>query len=233
MYEPVVTAGSYQEKKYPGLIFFSAIFQKTPGIHRMALWLAGHGDIVYVPEIYHAIAPIGMVLDATDPKQTEEGNRLKKTNKLETWESDVKVLVQALRDNSRCSGRIGVLGHCIGGHLTMRAALNPDILAAASFFPTDVHSRTLGEGEKADTIDRFSDIKGELIVLWGRQDPHIPNEGRLKVYEALQKSSCKFSWFEFNANHTFLMDNDPKGRYEPAVSDLSFSIMFDLFNRTL
>jgi len=199
----------------------------------MAKWIAGHGYIVYTPEIYHELIPAGTVLDATDPKQTEEGNRLKKTKQLAVWENDVVVLVKALRENARCSGRIGVFGHCIGGHLTMRAAFNPDIIAAAAFFPTDVHSGTLGAGESADTITRLNDIKGELIVLWGRQDPHIPDAGRLKVYQALQGSTVKFSWFEFNANHTYLMDNDPKGRYEPAVSDLSFHILFDLFNRTL
>lgn len=61
VYEPKTT-DVYQEKKYPGmiiiekknmkkrkfncnvgLIFFSAIFQRTPGIDRMAKWLAGHG----------------------------------------------------------------------------------------------------------------------------------------------------------------------------------------------
>jgi hypothetical protein len=52
-------------------------------------------------------------------------------------------------------------------------------LAAASFFPTDMHNGTLGEGENADTLTRLDDIKGELVVLWGRQDPHIPNEGLL------------------------------------------------------
>ena len=39
-----------------------------------------------------------------------------------------QVLVAALRAHAMCSGRIGVLGHCIGGHLTIRAAFNPDIL---------------------------------------------------------------------------------------------------------
>ena len=58
-----------------------------------------------------------------------------------------------------------------------------DILAAAAFFPTDVHNGTLGEGESADTLQRFNDIKGELIILWGRQDPHIPNEGKKKERE--------------------------------------------------
>jgi len=232
VYEPK-TENVYAEKKYPGLIFYTAIFQRTPAIDRIAKRLAGHGYVVMVPEIYHALCPPGTIFEPTDPKQLEEGNRLKKIYKLDVWDNDVKVLVAALKSHPLCSGRVGCLGHCIGGHLVIRAAFNPDIIAAASFFPTDLHNRTLGEGENADTINRFSDVKGELMVFWGRQDPHIPDAGRLKIYQALQSSTCRFSWFEFNANHSYLTDNDPKGRYEPAVSDLCFDIMFDLFSRTL
>lgn len=233
VFEPQDEIPVYREKKYPGIIFFSAIFQVTPGIDRMARRLASEGYIVYVPEIYHMHGiPPGTVFNA-DVEGTAKGNLLKKSTKLEDWENDVKVLVSALKQNERCSGRIGVIGHCIGGHLSLRAALNPDILCACSFFPTDVHSGTLGLGEKADTIERFNDIKGEVTIVWGRQDPHIPDEGRLKVYQAIQKSTVKHTWHEFNANHTFLMDNDPKGRYDASVSEICFHIIFDVFYRCL
>lgn len=39
--------------KYPGLLFYSEIFQVTGPIRRTAAMLAGHGYIVAVPEIYH------------------------------------------------------------------------------------------------------------------------------------------------------------------------------------
>jgi len=234
IYEPKTDSlNVHQEKKYPGLIFFSAIFQHTPGIERMARLLASDGYIVYLPEIYHMHLPQGTVLNA-DTDGTAKGNLLKKSTKLEDWEKDVEVLVRALQNHPTCSGRIGVIGHCIGGHLSLRAAFNPNVLAAACFFSTDIHSGTLGLGEKADTLARLNDVKGEVVMIYGRQDPHIPDAGRLKVYEAFQKSSVRHSWFEFqDANHSFLMDNDPKGRYDPGVSKLCFQIVFDLFHRTL
>jgi len=234
-YEPKSGAEGevYQERKYAGLIFWSAIFQVTPGIDRMARQIASHGYIVYVPEIWHNHLPQGHVFNAAQSEETDKANALKKLQKLEDWENDTKVLIKALRENPRCSGRIGTFGHCIGGHLALRAALNPEILCAAAFFPTDVHSGTLGVGDKADTLQRLGEIKGEFSFLWGRQDPHIPDAGRLKVYTALQQTKGKFTWFEFNANHTFLMDNDPKGRYDPDVSSICFQIILDMFHRLL
>ena len=48
--------------KYPGLILFSEIFQITAPIHRTGAYLAGHGYVVVVPEIYHELEPAGTVL---------------------------------------------------------------------------------------------------------------------------------------------------------------------------
>lgn len=66
----------------------------------------------------------------------------------------------------------------MGGHLALRAALHPAVAAAVCFFPTDVHSCTLGLGKRDDTLVRLRDVKGEALLIFGRQDPHVPLEGR-------------------------------------------------------
>eukprot|EP01119_Soliformovum_irregulare_P002233 TRINITY_DN12519_c0_g1_i1.p1 TRINITY_DN12519_c0_g1~~TRINITY_DN12519_c0_g1_i1.p1 ORF type:complete len:252 (-),score=86.52 TRINITY_DN12519_c0_g1_i1:45-800(-) len=220
------------DKKIPGIIFWTAIFQRTKGIERFAKQLASRGYVVIVPEIWHSHLPPGTVLEP-NPEGTAKGNQLKKEQKIEAWEEDTKVMVEFLKSHPMCNGRVGTIGHCIGGHLVLRAALHPEILAAASFFATDVHNGTLGIGEKADTLDRFHQIQGEVNFFWGRQDPHIPDEGRLKIYTAVQKSKMNYTWHEFNANHSFLMDDDPKGRYDPDVTAQCLDIVFDLFHRRL
>src|SRR6185436_11737535 len=135
-------------RKYPGLLLYSEIFQQTAPIARLCVQLASHGYV-----------------DAGKDK----GNRYKHATKLSTFDADAKVVVAALRAHPACSGRIGTVGFCIGGHLAVRAALLPDILACASFFPTDLHTNALGEGKKADTLARIRETKAELVMIWGRQ----------------------------------------------------------------
>ena len=48
--------------KYPGIVFYTEIFQVTGPIRRTAAMLAGHGYIVAVPEIYHEFEAAGTVL---------------------------------------------------------------------------------------------------------------------------------------------------------------------------
>src|SRR5580700_8343616 len=59
--------------KYPGVVFYSEIFQVTGPIRRTAAMLAGHGYVVAVPEIYHELEAPGTVL-AYDEAGAERGN---------------------------------------------------------------------------------------------------------------------------------------------------------------
>jgi carboxymethylenebutenolidase len=57
---------------------------------------------------------------------------------------------------------------CLGGHLAFRAAFDSRVLAAVCFFGTDIHSETLGKG-KSDSLKRVSEIKGELVMIFGKK----------------------------------------------------------------
>ncbi len=59
--------------KYPGVVLFSEIFQATGPIRRFAAFIAGHGYIVAVPEVYHELEPAGTVLHY-DQAGSDKGN---------------------------------------------------------------------------------------------------------------------------------------------------------------
>ena len=54
---------------------------------------------------------------------------------------------------------------CLGGHLAYRCALDKRVAAAVCYFATDIHSNSLGEGKKDDSLERAGDIKGELVMV--------------------------------------------------------------------
>jgi carboxymethylenebutenolidase len=222
-------AGAH-ERKYPGLLLYPEIFQQTAPIVRLSTMFASHGYVVMAPEIYHEHEPPGTVLGYDDIGK-DKGNACKQQTKLSTFDADAKVVIAALREHPLCNGHIGTVGFCIGGHLAFRAALNPEILAACCFYPTDLHSGTIGEGGNADTLARAAELKGELVMIWGRQDPHVPAEGRTKVYQALQAAGTFFSWHELNAEHAFMRDEG--ARYDAEAARICSSIAIGLFQRAL
>ncbi len=216
--------------RYPGIVFYSEIFQITGPIRRMAAMLAGHGYIVAAPEIYHEFDPAGTVL-AYDQAGTDRGNTLKTTKTIESYDWDTQAVIRHLQSRADCTGRVGAMGICIGGHLAFRAAMNREVLASACFYATDIHKHSLGKGMEDDSLDRAADIKGELLMVWGRQDPHIPLEGRLKILARLNEAAIQFSWHEVNGAHAFLRDEGP--RYDPELARSLYGIALDLFHRKL
>lgn len=48
------------------------------------------------------------------------------------------------------------------------------------------------------------------------KDPHIPKEGRAKVWQALEEAGVTFTWHEFNGQHAFMRDEGP--RYDPELA---------------
>lgn len=224
LFRPVVPG------RYPGIILYSEIFQVTGPIRRTAALIAGHGFVVAVPEIYHEFEAAGTVL-AYDQAGADRGNNLKTTKELASYDSDARAVLAFLASHEACTGRLGAMGICIGGHLAFRAAMNPGVLATACFYATDIHKRGLAKGMNDNSLDRIGEIKGELLMIWGRQDPHVPLEGRLKIHAALDAVGINFTWHEFNGAHAFMRDEG--GRYDPELALQCYALTIGLFRRKL
>ncbi len=124
--------------------------------------------------------------------------------------------------------------------------LDPRITAAVAYFGTDVHSRTLGphsgpnmsvEAPTPDsphTLDRLGEIKGEVALIFGIKDTHVPDAGRDLIRRKLRDAGTVFSFYEFAwAQHAFIRDELSKGRYDPAITKICFEVLLELFGRTL
>jgi carboxymethylenebutenolidase len=218
------------EGRYPGIVLFSEIFQVTGPIRRSAAMLAGHGFVVVIPEIFHELEEPGTVLPYDQPG-TDRGNADKINKELFSYDADAKAALGYLQSHPKCTDKIGAMGFCIGGHLAFRSAINPEVLAATCCYPTDIHTRSLGKGLHDDTLDRIPEIRGELLVVFGRQDPHVPREGRATIYNALADAGTNFSWHEFNGAHAFMRDEG--ARYDAAAARTVYGMALDLFHRKL
>jgi carboxymethylenebutenolidase len=211
----------------PGVVLFSEIFQLTGPIRRMATLLAGNGYVVAVPEIFHELEPAGTVL-GYDQAGADAGNRHKVAKTVAAYDEDARAVLDHLQARDDCDGKLLSMGVCIGGHLAFRCAFDRRVRAAACFYATDLHQGSLGLGGD-DSLARTGDIEGELLMVWGRQDPHVPDAGRALIQARLVDTKRNFTWHEFNAAHAFLRDEGP--RYDPALALLSYRLVLDLFGR--
>ncbi|MDR2876033.1 MAG: dienelactone hydrolase family protein [Methylobacillus sp.] len=219
------------EGRHPVILFYSEIFQQTGPIERAARLMAGHGYAVLVPEVFHELNPIGTVLGYDDAGR-EKGNADKSAKAVESYDSDNRALIAWVKQQPWASGEIGAMGFCIGGHLAFRAALQPEVQATACFYATDLHTNTIPHKPGQHSMERRKEIKGELLMIWGKQDPHIPGEKRAEVYKALNETEgLVFTWHEFNGQHAFMRDEGD--RYDPQLAMTGYQLALVMFGRVL
>ncbi|HEY4117628.1 MAG TPA: dienelactone hydrolase family protein, partial [Byssovorax sp.] len=226
------------EGAWPAIVAYPDIFQLTPSHLRLTTRLAGHGFVVVSPEIYSHLEGRGAVFDFDADRQ----RALDASAKVDVDELDADI--QSVLDHvaptsspeieqegekagsseergllrSLQAGRrgVGVLGWCFGGHVAFRAALDPRVRAAACCYPTGLHDGSLGK-RKVDTLERCAEMKGDLLLTWGRDDPHVPAPARAKIHGALDAAGARYEARFHDAEHAFMRDVGP--RFDPGATD--------------
>jgi len=125
----------------------------------------------------------------------------------------------------------GAMGFCIGGHLALRAALDPRCRAAVCAYPTGLHDGRLGADPDAGTLARLSEMNAELLLVFGDVDPHVPATARSVIRSALQASGTRHAYLELSGEHAFMRDEG--ARYDAEMADRVFAEAIALFRRTL
>jgi carboxymethylenebutenolidase len=206
---------------HPGVVFYSDIFQLTESTLRWCLRLAGYGFVVAAPEIYHRLEPAGTVL-GFDDEGKRRGQADADATPVAHFDEDIGAALDHLVQDERVAGGgLGVTGHCTGGHLAFRAALDPRVAAGALWYATGLHDGKLGEDEDAGSLARAGEIQGELLMVFGTRDPHTPEPGRERVKRGLRAAGTRFRWSEYDAEHAFGRDIGP--RYDPEATDQAFA----------
>ena len=220
--------------RYPGIVLYSEIFQLTGPICRTANRLAGHGFVVAAPEIYHRTCPPGLVIAYDDPGRMH-GNYLAHTTPVAHFDATATAVFdhfETRKDVAKdASGPcIGAIGFCIGGHLALRAALDPRCRATVCAYPTGLHDGNLGAESDAGTLARLGEIAGALLLVFGDVDPHVPAPARHIVHSALQSSGVRHTYLELPGEHAFMRDEG--ARYDPEMADRVFVEAIALYRRT-
>lgn len=220
-----------QEGTYPGIIYFSDIFQLSEAMQRACARLAGYGFVVAAHEIFHRQLPAGTILPQTDEGRAR-GMQSQQATPLAHFDEDCRAVLDHLQQHPLVTpGQIGAGGFCIGGHLAYRAALQPEVKATVCFYPTWLHNGKLGAGENADSLARAAEITGELLLVFGTLDPLIPAEGRATIEATLQAAGVRYETRLYEADHGFMRDD--RAAYDPECADQALSEAVQFWRRIL
>jgi carboxymethylenebutenolidase len=161
--------------------------------------LAGLGYLAFAPDLYHGeLALLGDSEKATALVQKYSP----------TAPADLLRAFDALKQHQDCSGKIGTLGFCFGGRMSLVLGANR---------PLDAICTCYGGGMQ-NIFDQLATLKGPVLGLYGDQDKSIP-QGTIEQFDQLlDRLGVQHEIIVYpGAGHAFFRERDPN-TYRPEAA---------------
>jgi carboxymethylenebutenolidase len=181
--------------KGPGIVVLQEWWGVDEHVREICDRFAREGFLALAPDLYHG--------ETTD--QPDEAQQKMMAMNMDEAEKEMRGAVEYLLEHPKCNGKVGSVGFCLGGGLSVWAAsANPKVGAAVSFYYVMPHG-------KPD----FSRINAPVLGHFGTSDEYISVEDAKALEQELQAAGVEAA-FEFyeGAGHAFFGPHDRIGNYD-------------------
>lgn len=160
--------------KGPGIVVIQEIFGVNRNVREICDDLAAAGYFALAPDLFWRIEP---GVDITDQSEAEWAKAFDLFGKFnaDLGITDIAATVTALKAVPGVSGKIGAVGHCLGGLLAYLTAARTDVDATVSYYGVNIAS-VLGEAAK---------ISKPILLHVAEKDQFVPAEAQKQMADAL------------------------------------------------
>jgi carboxymethylenebutenolidase len=148
----------------PGLVVLPEVFNTNDHIRSVADGYADAGFVVIAPDVYWR-EEAGEYLPYTDEGRAK-AQALRAAMGTDQFASDLGDVVATLKARDDCTGKVGVMGFCLGGKFTYLSSVRHSIDAAVSYYGVQIDEH----------LDEAGALKCPLILHFASTDPHVPAE---------------------------------------------------------
>ncbi len=195
----------------PGVIVIQEWWGLVPHIKNVADRLAAEGYVALAPDLYHG----------QSTSEPDEAQKYMMELRMETAAQDMDGAVNFLRGHgSVCPGKIGCVGFCMGGGLTLYLASTGAIDAAAPFY-----------GVPAFFPSDWSDTACPVLGHYAEHDGATDRLPELR--DALNAAGVESEFHVYpGTEHAFFNDDRPEV-YDEASAGLAWSRTLEFFSQNL
>jgi carboxymethylenebutenolidase len=174
---PPVGAGPW-----PGVVVIHEVFGVNDDIREQAARLAGAGYLAIAPDLYRGQGARRCLLQTFKALRSGRGRAFE----------DIEVVREQLAAREDCSGRVGVIGFCMGGGFALLAAARGFDAAAPNY------------GQLPKDLDGALQGSCAMVASYGRRDPQLRGAAD-KLEQALTRLRIPHDVKEYpDAGHAFM-----------------------------
>lgn len=202
----------------PGIVLFQEIFGVNDFLLGKAADLAALGYVVCCPDVFWRVEP-GVSLPH-DEIGLQRGLSLVGRWMGEVPDdakvSDILAVMSQIGSDERVSGRVGVMGYCLGGTLAYMTAIAGEPAVCVSYYGSGI----------ADQLGAASRIKCPVLFHFGDNDSYIPVEQIERIQAAFAGRADVTVRVAHGAGHAFENLLAPAFA-DPAAAALSWPVTVD------
>lgn len=159
----------------PVIIVIQEIFGVNAELRAKCDRLAEMGYIAIAPDLFWRMER-GVDLVDSDEKQLEKAFQLFNDFDIEHGIEDLKTTLGYARNHKACNEKVGCIGYCLGGYLSVALNVKTDIDAAISYYGVNLPS----------LLEDTSKITKPLLLHIAGEDEFVPKDDQQAINDALK-----------------------------------------------
>src|ERR1700733_10616007 len=202
------------------VVVLQELFGVNADIRKTCDELAEQGFIAVAPDLFWRQEP-GVDLSVTSESDWQHGLRLYQAYDRDAGAKDVKATANAVAKLSGCSGKVAVMGFCLGALMTFLTAVRYDVDAAVAYHGGDTE-KYLGELKGFDS---------PLLMHLAEEDEFISKPAQAEIKAALARKTKATVYSYPGQCHAFSRHNG--AHYNAAAAALANGRTSEFLNQQL
>ena len=192
----------------PAVVVLHEVFGVNADIRKHCDELAAQGFVAVAPDLFWRQEP-GVDLSVTSEPDWQHGLRLNQAYDRDAGAKDVKDTANAVAKLPECTGRVAVMGYCLGGLMTFLTAARYGVDAGVAYHGGDTE-KYLGE---------VGSLNAPLLMHLAEEDEFISKSAQAEIKAALAKKPNATVYSYPGQRHAFSRNNG--AHYNAAAATLA------------